>query len=419
MQNNKLKWHRLENASKIFPAIANEKDPKVFRLTCELKEQVNPEYLQQACDNTLELFPIYSSVLKRGMFWYFFEEKNFNYKVEEESETVHAPLYLDNKSPLFRVIYYKRRIILEVFHALTDGIGASWFLRTLVAQYLNIMHDGRFSEEVEIAELGASLDEKMADSFTENYVKDNNAKTAIPTPRDIYILKGTRTKEYRTKVIEATMSVSDTLAVSRSYGTSLTIYLTAVLIHAIHSVMDVKNSTRPINIHIPVNLRNLFYSKTSRNFFANMEIPFTFKTGNETLEDTIAYLNDAFVENLKEENAQLLLDKYVSLERNPIVRVLPLVLKDLVLKVAGRVNYGTLSSLISNLGQIKMSDSFTPYIEKFTFSASSSTPQISACSFEDKLVVTFSSPFIETDVQKAFYRTLTDAGIEITLTANI
>ena len=36
--------------------------------------------------------------------------------------------------------YYKKRINFEVFHALTDGTGATEFLRELVKNYLHLVH---------------------------------------------------------------------------------------------------------------------------------------------------------------------------------------------------------------------------------------------------------------------------------------
>ena len=62
------KWIRLGNAAKIFPSTSSKKDPKVFRFSCELTEPVDGQTLQFALDQTMEKFPFYRSVLKRGYF---------------------------------------------------------------------------------------------------------------------------------------------------------------------------------------------------------------------------------------------------------------------------------------------------------------------------------------------------------------
>ena len=51
------------------------------------------------------------------------------------------PIYqADRRTLLFRVMHHRRRISLEVFHALSDGTGASWFLSDLVTAYVGLRH---------------------------------------------------------------------------------------------------------------------------------------------------------------------------------------------------------------------------------------------------------------------------------------
>ena len=67
-------WTRLDNAAKIFPPTSNKQDTKVFRFACQLNEWVEQNILQQATEKTLETFPIFRSVLKHGLFWYYLEK---------------------------------------------------------------------------------------------------------------------------------------------------------------------------------------------------------------------------------------------------------------------------------------------------------------------------------------------------------
>ena len=63
----KYKWSKLDNASKIFPSTMNARDTKVFRLSCFLKDEVDKRILEEAIEPTLQSFPIYRSVLRRGV----------------------------------------------------------------------------------------------------------------------------------------------------------------------------------------------------------------------------------------------------------------------------------------------------------------------------------------------------------------
>ena len=134
----KILWEKLDNASKIFPATSNNKDTKVYRISAELYEDVDPEDLQKALDLTIESFPMYRSILRRGFFWYYFELSDIYAKVEEESANPCAPIYIEgNRNLLFNVTYYHKRINVETFHALSDGVGATWFLETLIFYICN------------------------------------------------------------------------------------------------------------------------------------------------------------------------------------------------------------------------------------------------------------------------------------------
>ena len=43
------RWRKLDNAAKIFPATSGKKDTRVFRFSCDLKETIREEILQDVC----------------------------------------------------------------------------------------------------------------------------------------------------------------------------------------------------------------------------------------------------------------------------------------------------------------------------------------------------------------------------------
>lgn len=72
----KRRWFKLDNAAKIFPPSSSKRDPKVFRFTCVLKDDINKDILQEATNEALEYFPNFSSILKQGFFWHYLETSN-------------------------------------------------------------------------------------------------------------------------------------------------------------------------------------------------------------------------------------------------------------------------------------------------------------------------------------------------------
>lgn len=422
MDNNTIQWKRLENASKIFPATSNNRDTKVFRLSCELKEKVDPTILQRALDLTRESFPLYNSVLKRGLFWYYLEYKDIRPMVFEESQPLYAPIYLkDSKNLLYRVFYYNKRISVEMFHALTDGAGVSWFMETLVYHYVRLRYENAFLDDVPDINYRASISQKMSDSFEKNYRRKNikQSKKNNKKIKKAYIIKGTRNFENRTKLIEGTMSVKQVLNLCHKYNTTLTIFLTSLLMYSIYKEMSTKMMKRPVVLSVPINLRRFYESHTARNFFSTMEIAYNFDKNSPDLDEIIPYIGDAFKKNLTEENLDIYLARFMVIEKNPIARVIPLFLKDIALKIADFANDGSITSSISNIGQIKMHEKFNPYIEKFIVSVSARRPQITLCSYRDNLVISFMSPFEETDIQSTFFQLLSKEGIDVSIASNL
>ena len=89
----------------------------------------------------MEHYPVFSMVLRKGLFWFYLEQRDLPAKVEEEKRPPCSEIYVpDHKTLLFQVSYYKTRINFEVFHALTDGTGAMLFLKELVSNYLILCH---------------------------------------------------------------------------------------------------------------------------------------------------------------------------------------------------------------------------------------------------------------------------------------
>ncbi len=420
-RNKKIEWTKLDNASKIFPSTANNRDPKVYRLSCELYEDVNPETLQSALDLTIDSFPIYRSVLRRGVFWYYFEKSDIEPLVGKESKLLCAPLYFKNsRNLLFRVIYHNKRINIETFHALTDGAGAIWFAETLVFHYLMLAHKEELQDSRPKLNFQASISQKMSDGFEKTYYKN---KKGLSKGREkntyAYQIKGTRLDENRTKLIEASMSVESILAVSREYKTSLTVFLTALLFYSINSEMPEKRKNRPVVLSVPINLRQIYQSVTARNFFTTMKIFYDFSKDSSDFDEIIKSVDKSFKEHLTKEAVDSKMAKFMALESNPFARIIPLTVKDISLKVGNAFNNCRFTSSISNIGRITIDPGLEKYIRQFSICINARRPQITLCSYKDRLVISFTSPYEGTEIQRTFFQFLTGKGIEIELASNL
>ncbi|MBQ2610441.1 MAG: hypothetical protein II586_08805, partial [Butyrivibrio sp.] len=167
--NKSSNWYKLDNAAKIVPSTARGANTRVFRITCELKENIDGEILQRVLDETIEEFPFFNCVLHRGLFWYYLEDSDLKAVVEEEKTPACMPLYYPGrKNLLYRVNYFKKRINLEMFHVLADGTGAFMFFRSLIIRYIQEKH-GIDADIKPVDEF--SLEEKNVDAFGDFYSK--------------------------------------------------------------------------------------------------------------------------------------------------------------------------------------------------------------------------------------------------------
>jgi len=410
-------WLKLDNAAKIYPANASKRDTRVFRFSCQLKKIVDKKTLQAATNKTLEQFPYYKSVLKKGLFWYYLEFSDIKPIVCEEHEPVCAPIYDKNqKNLLFKVTYFKKRINLEVFHALSDGAGAVEFLRALIANYLVLKYPIKFSEQEIDLGYNASISDKMDDSFHKYY--DNHGSKKKSSFPIAHTLNGHKHKENRIEIIEGIASTKEIKAMAKKYNTTITILLTAIMMSSINETMTLKERRRPVVITVPVNLRQYFKSLSARNFFGVFNVGYNFSKQQDELEDIISYLNNFFEEKLNYEQMSAIINSMTSLEKNIILRSVPIFIKDIVLKIAYLLSDRISTASLSNVGVINFPKIFDEYIELFDVSISTNRIQMCMCSYNDHLVMSFSSPLKNTNIQKNFFRTLANEGIKLNIASN-
>lgn len=455
-------WVRLDNASNIFLAARTDADPKVFRLTAELDHDVDPIVLQDALDATYERYPLYHAVLRRGVFWHYLQDSDLRPVVGPEDQYTSAPIYHpDRVELLFRVVYHRRRIVLEVFHALSDGTGALWFLTDLVEEYVTRRLDGSTSTTPQTpARTDADakpthgltddsfghyfrrrrreLSRRHADTSAEHSVfsgaavapalriDPGNTSTAdddVPlheyhqSPRKVFRVTGTRTPDNRPRMVEFTLPAKEVLALAKAEGVSLTMYLLAVFFESVRGSSGDLGDRRTFTASVPVNLRQFFPSTSARNFFATVRVEHTYGTGADDFGSICRELETQLREKVTPDALEKKLRRFIRLERMPALRVLPRPFKDAILAT---VNWGTnrgLTVAISNLGVVRLPEPAESHVGRMLFHVSAVRPQFCAISHAGLLTISFTSPFTDTAHIKEFARILTTQGVEVSVAA--
>lgn len=411
-------WSRLDNAAKIFPSTVEKSDTRVFRFSCELSAPIDRDILQRAAEAAAESYPGFNVVMKKGLFWYYLERCDEKIKVTGEDLPVCAALYEEDMTGLlYRVSYLRNRINLEMFHVLTDGTGALELLKTIVYRYLVYAYPEKFGDDPPFLDSGASFSQKSADSFTKYYDSSIKGKKRSKNIK-AFKLHGERLDNNGLSVIEGFASVKSVIEAAHRYGATLTVFLTAIYIKALSSEMPLSGRKKPVVINIPVNLRPYFPSETAKNFFGMIPVSYRFDKQPDDIESISEYVKKSFEEQLTRENLAVRMNSYAALEHNPVARIAPLPLKNEVLKIARHISLKSETSVISNVGRIKMPDEFEGLIKRFSVIVSTQNIQLNICSYNDTLQMGFSSSFAASDVQRAFFRLLTEQGIEVTVRSN-
>ena len=415
-ENRSKRWYKLDNAAKIIPGTTKGANTRVFRIVCELNEEIDSTFLQLALEEALREFPYFNCVLRRGLFWYYLDESDLHPIVKKDASAACGPLYFPGRrNLLYKVTYFGKRINLDMFHVLADGTGAFSFLRRIVINYIRMVHEIPLEDRND----RSSTDEKADDAFKKYYQKGKSTgqiKGFISTRA--YQLKGPKDQNNESHLIEATVSAGEFVKIAHQYNTTVGIFLSSLMVASILDNMSFKDLKHPISISVPVNLRKYFPSITSRNFFGVIKILFKAESFNVTLEDIIKSVGKSFEDQLTDDRITNTMNSYSGLERNVAVKIIPLFLKDLGIQGISTITDTGVTASVSNIGMIKLPEYIEPYVKQFSAFMSSINMQLTVASYEDSMTFGFCSPFEESPVITSYVRRLTDLGLEVMIATN-
>ena len=421
MKNSSFDWLKLDNAAKIFPGQNSRAWSNVFRIGAQLKCEIDPEILAEALKNTLRRIPSFNVRIRKGLFWYYFE-KNPNEPVvlPDIKNPCYRIKFKENKGFLFRVFYRGDRINIDVYHALCDGYGAAVFLSTLVGEYLRLTGEAVDYNQFVLDVNDSPKETELEDSYS------RYADSKVPYDRKdkwVYHAKGTRMPMHMANFTAGIMSFSELHAVAKSYGATVTEFLAALLmdIHYRKQLRENKKQ-REICVQIPVNLRKAFPSETLRNFVLCLRVKLNPNLGEYTFEEIVRSVSLQLRLANDPKLINSLMTQNMKLERNPVTKHLPLVLKDLGVAVGFMITAEqTTSTLISNLGPLRLPESVEKHIEKvilYTGAGLVNGARCGVASIGDKLAFTFSNCYEESDIEREFFTRLVKMGVHVKIESN-
>lgn len=417
-------WYKLDNAAKLFPSVANDRNSSVYRIAVVLNEKVDGALLQKTVDYVAKRFPLFFLRLRSGVFWNYMDENEQHFLVEEE--TSYPCAVIDprkNNGYRMKILYYHKRISLEAFHALSDGTGALEFIKSIVYYYLRFKGADFDSEgKIMLVEDGVGYEE-LEDSFKSNYKKVKVAsKQRFGMNRDSYRIKGNLFKRRGTNVTTGVVDAEALVAIARERGATVTSFVSALLMQAIYEArLRGSGNKKPVVLTVPVSLRQKFASRTMRNFFAIVNL--SYRPGDiASFWEMTAELTRQLKEKTQKENLQQIIAQNSSFERNA-ARFAPLLLKRPAI-IFGFTFFAEVKKTMtfSNMGNIRIPEGMKPHIHLFEvnlYPTEKSLINCSACSVNGRMTIAFPRATVEDDVICCFFKLLREGtGLEVETYSN-
>ena len=445
---------KLDNTAVIFPSVSSPDDPHVYRVTCILHDEVDPALLQQALDAVLPHFAAFTVRMTRGFFWRHFEKDLGSpcVKKDDGALCVHFDL-AQNDQPLFRVLYLDNSISVEAFHSLTDGVGAVRFLEALSYKYCQLAYAPLLRRDHRFKLFGLEHAETSVDAYAQStriFKKERKVRAevaradvtktsvveaeAVATQTAVAMVEAAEAQAEKTKAAAAARTTRaqsttenpkkasfqlkgkllgnctsrmqtklipvETLRIlSKRHGVTIGVYLTAAIAYALHEEFEVPEG-ETLGICVPLNLRPVFGVETATNFFSSVTVNIPHRCFS-SFESVLNETRDQFSQRIAREKVMKPIANTVRLQNNRFVQLVPLGLKDFVLRQVYRREMRKRTTTFSNMGTFSVQEPFRPFIKGFTviISTSSDEPmRFTACSYNGELALSCISKLKHEDI---------------------
>jgi len=353
----------IDNSAILYLALIRKHHTNIFRFTITLTEDIQPELLQAAVNQVCRRFPTIFAGFRPGFFRY------TQVPAENPPQVKPDPGLLINMTReeiaecAYRVYYCDKDIIIEGFHALTDGYGMVASFSTLTAEYLRLRYGISVPVGYPVFDL---TEEPKTEEVEDSYLKYADAEPLHMPSRYSYQLPGSNPKCGPVHRETFVYPLEELLRSARRYGVSITALLSAVMASSIMELQQNRRekTLRPVRIMVPIDLRRIFPSKTLRNFILYALPTMEVSEHGTSLNVLAASFAKQIKAHLEKENLGGIIAYNVKTQDMPIFRILPAGIKLGLMKLAYSFFGESNSSLtMTNLGNMALPEEITPYVD--------------------------------------------------------
>ena len=251
-----------------------------FRLIANLNEKINIDILQKAVDLVIPRFPMFTVNIKKrwnSLVEYISQEMLIKI-TEYKSEFI--PFEIFSEEPLFRIMYGKNFVCVEMFHTLSDANGCLTLLNSILSCYFELL--GCDFNKINIL----TYDSECTDEeFEDGYIKYAAKEKALLSNTKSLFNKSFKLKcnslPNRKGIVKVFSFDSIALkTVANNKNLSVQEYLVTALCQSFNKIKEQCKSNKIIRIQMAIDFRKRFASKTLRNFVGTTQ--FETKSIDET-----------------------------------------------------------------------------------------------------------------------------------------
>ncbi len=382
-------WFEYDHAARFYPILSTKKSQSNFAVGVVLNDIIIKDVLEKAVNEVAVRFPAFKVKQKRGFAWHYLIENNAPIKVFPLENNVPCPINAkETNGYLFKLTCGGNRIEMIIFHGLCDGNGAIEFLKSILLAYKRMLG-------IKVDNVQGILDhqdpfesEELEDSFVSHYVpiKFGDIEFGKLLGGKPFMIKG----EYLKGGFETDRIVVDSrdiISRSKEIGVTFTSYITGLIAYSLDNSEKAKKKDNYV-IMVPVNLRNLFESKSLRNFVTFVRVILKPHAYN-TIEEYAKEAQRQIVEESSQDKMARFISTSVRAQRSFLLQITPLFLKEFFLKLGRAMSSSRQTIIFSNLGRVQVPVEFgVDYFYVNMNASKKNTQNLSSVTTDGKAVFT-------------------------------
>ena len=405
----------LDSGGILYPYIATKSWAQGFRMEARLDEAIDYETLLQAVDRVRQRLPYHFVTLSKSFLQYRLSafQKTTDFLIQQTDQLCKMFHVRDETQPVVRITYWDDCIGFELFHAVTDGYGASVVLKNIIAEYYRVKgetipaQDDIFSSESQLQV------NEIRDSFLDVFLRSNGKSSSRSEPAAYQYNHAKATGTLRLTTFE--LPIDELKKRASAHHVSVTQYLTAIYTKALSDCAEAEQSRKPVKVEIPLNMRNRFLSHTLRNFSLYFMTCMSPEETRKGIEEILQKMKQQFHSGTDLQKLINDVKANVGQANMPVFRMMPRRLKHVILK-AGTTIYGERlqTSPFSNLGVVKMPDELEKHVKSFGFMIGQTrvnTVYAAAVTFRNTLYWDITSVVQEDRIETVLEETLRECGV--------